>query len=412
MIKKIYLDSNKFLFYLIPISVVFSNFFTNFTVYYLALFGVYIFFKEKNYIKKNILYVILMFWFYISIRSLFTSDIFFSLKSSLPLVRYLFFFIAASYLIEKTENFVKIFSLIFFSFITLLFIDAFIQFIFKQNLLGHSETVSNRISGFFSGRFVLGSYISKIILLLFILLNIFIPLNKHKLIYIIISLISIFIILISGDRASLGLFMLSLFIIMALIDKRYFTFYQKIIFLFSILGLVFFLVSSVGSFKSRFYLQTKADVISADNIFYFSKGHQSHWKTSYKMFLDNKFFGKGPNMFRFKCDLQKFNSGKKSCSTHPHNYHIQLLGETGIFGYLLFLSLYLFLIFYLFKQFYYVYIKKVYYLSFNKLVLLSLTFSNFWPVITTGNFFSSFTLNLVFIPLSFYFLNEKNTKET
>lgn len=412
MIKKIYLSSNKFLFYILPISIVFSNFLANFTVYYLALFGVYIFFKKKNYIKKNILYVILIFWLYISFRSLFASELLFSLKSSLPLIRYLFFFIAASYLIENTKNFVKIFSLIFISFIVLLFIDAFIQFIFKKNLLGHSDSVINRISSFFSGRFVLGSYVSKIILLLFVLLNIILPINKFKLIYIIISLISICIILISGDRAALGLFILSLFMMFTLIDKRYFTFYQKLISTFSILIFIVILISSIDNFKSRFFFQTKNDLNKADKIFLFSKGHQSHWQTSYKMFLDNKFFGKGPNMFRFNCDLKKFNSGKKSCSTHPHNYHMQLLGETGLVGYLLFLFLYLTLAFYLIKQFYYVYIKKDYYLNFNKLVLLVLTFSNFWPVITTGNFFSSFTLNLVFIPLSFYFLNEKKTEET
>ena len=149
MIKKIYLNSNKFLFYILPISIVFSNFLANFTVYYLALFGSIIFLKKKNYIKKNILYIFLIFWLYITIRSLFTFEILFSLKSSLPLIRYLFFFIAVSYIIEQTKNFTKIFSFIFISFISLICIDAFIQYIFKTNLLGHTESVLNRISGFF-----------------------------------------------------------------------------------------------------------------------------------------------------------------------------------------------------------------------------------------------------------------------
>jgi len=114
-------------------------------------------------------------------------------------------------------------------------------------------------------------------------------------------------------------------------------------------------------------------------------------------------------MFRFYCDNNKYNSGEKSCSTHPHNYHIQLLAETGLVGYFMFLCLYVKLIFHLAKQFYYVNFKRETFLSFNKVILLSLIFSNFWPIITTGNIFSSFTLNLVFITLSFYFLNEKNS---
>ena len=412
MIKKVYLTSNKILFYVLPISIVFSNFFANFTVYYLAFFGIYIFYKEKKYIDKNIINLVFIFWLYISIRSLFTHEIIFSLKSSLPLIRYLFFIIAISYLIENVKNLVRIFTFIFFSFILLLFVDAFVQFTFNKNLFGYSDSVNNRISSFFEGRFVLGSYVSKIILIYFILLNSYLPFNKFKLIYIFIALISLGIILISGDRASLGLYLLSLFTILILIDKRYITFYQKLLTLCLCSIFTFFLIFYVENFKSRFYFQTLNDIGGADKILYFSEGHQSHWKTSYKMFLDNKLFGKGPNMFRLICDQEEFNSGKKSCSTHPHNYHIQLLSETGIIGYLLFLSLFLMLIFHLIRQFYYVYIKNDIYLSFNKTILLSLTFSNFWPIITTGNIFSSFTLNLVFISLAFYFFDEKRISNT
>lgn len=412
MIKKLYLTSNEILFYILPISIVFSNFFANFTVYYLALFGIYIFYKEKKYINKNIINLVFIFWLYISIRSLFTHDVIFSLKSSLPLIRYLFFIIAVSYLIENVKNLVRIFTFIFFSFVLLLFIDAFVQFTFGKNLFGYTESVNNRNSSFFKGRFVLGSYISKIILISFILLNSYLPFNKFKLIYIFISLISLGIILISGDRASLGLYLLSLFTILILMDKRYMTFYKKFLSLCLSLFFTFLIIFSVENFKTRFYFQTLNDISGADKVLYFSKGHQSHWKTSYKMFLDNKLFGKGPNMFRLICDQKEFNSGKKSCSTHPHNYHVQLLGETGIIGYFLFLSLFLMILFHLIRQFYYVYIKNDIYLSFNKIILLSLTFSNFWPIITTGNIFSSFTLNLVFISLAFYFFDEKSISNT
>ena len=329
------------------------------------------------------------------------------LKSSLPLIRYLFFIIAVSYLINNVKNLIRNFSIIFFFFISFLFLDAIIQFSFKKNLFGYTEEINNRISSFFNGRFVLGSYISKITLLSLILLNIFLPFKKFKLFYMVVIFVSVFIVLISGDRASLGLYLLSLITILVLIDKKYISYYQKALSLILILIFTFSLVYSIDSFKKRFFFQTLSDVKRADKIFYFSRGHQSHWQTSYKMFRDNKVFGKGPNMFRFYCDLQKFNSGEKSCSTHPHNYHIQLLSETGLIGYFLFLFVFLSLIFILIKQFYFVYFKRKSLLSFNKIIILSLSFSNFWPIITTGNIFSSFSLNLVFISLFFYFLDEK-----
>ena len=408
MLKNYYLKSCELLFLIFPISIVFSNFLTNLSVYYLAFFGIYIFFKDKKYIKKNILSLIFIFWIYISLRSIFTTEILFSLKSSLPLIRYLFFIISITYLIENNNNLIKNFSIIFFIFISILFIDATFQFLFKKNLLGYTDTVNNRISSFFEGRFVLGSYISKIFLLSFILLNIFLPFKRFKVFYTVITLVSILMILISGDRASLGLYFLSIITILILMDKKYISYYQKVVSFFLILIFSFGLIYSIDNFKNRFFFQTLSDVNKADKVFFFSKGHQSHWQTSYKMFLDNKVFGKGPNMFRFYCDKDQFNSGKKSCSTHPHNYHIQLLGETGLIGYVLFLCLFLILIFTLIKQFYFVYFKKETLLSFNKVILLSLSFSNFWPIITTGNLFSSFTLNLVFFSLGFYFFDEKN----
>ena len=120
MFKKYYLKSCELLFLIFPISIVFSNFIANLTVYYLAFFGIYIFFKEEKYIKKNILYLVLIFWVYISLRSLFTTEILFSLKSSLPLIRYLFFIIAVSYLINNVKNLIRNFSIIF-SFLFLFF---------------------------------------------------------------------------------------------------------------------------------------------------------------------------------------------------------------------------------------------------------------------------------------------------
>ena len=120
------------------------------------------------------------------------------------------------------------------------------------------------------------------------------------------------------------------------------------------------------------------------------------------MFKHHKLFGIGPNQFRKKCDEKKYNSGIKSCSTHPHNYYFQLLGETGLIGFLLFFICYLLIIKMLIKQFYLVNIKNNKFLSLDKLFVSTIFFSNFWPIITTGNAFGSFSLNLIIIPLLYW----------
>ena len=55
------------------------------------------------------------------------------------------------------------------------------------------------------------------------------------------------------------------------------------------------------------------------------------------MFLDKPIFSNGPNSFRILCSLDKYDVNGNACSTHPHNLYIQLLAETGIFGFYLFL---------------------------------------------------------------------------
>ena len=68
----------------------------------------------------------------------------------------------------------------------------------------------------------------------------------------------------------------------------------------------------------------------------FTQIHQSHYNTAYNIFLDNKFFGIGNKMFRIVCKDQKYKTNKHGCSTHPHNYYIQVLSENGLIGLVLF----------------------------------------------------------------------------
>ena len=70
----------------------------------------------------------------------------------------------------------------------------------------------------------------------------------------------------------------------------------------------------------------------------FTPIHDSHYRTAYNMYKDKPFLGHGPKMFRVICNDKKYAVGKYSCATHPHNFYIQLLAETGILGFLFLLS--------------------------------------------------------------------------
>ena len=77
-----------------------------------------------------------------------------------------------------------------------------------------------------------------------------------------------------------------------------------------------------------------------DEPFYiFSEGHNGHYISAYKMFLDNKILGVGVKNFRNICSDERYYTDVGSCATHPHNTYVQILAETGIIGFLFLITI-------------------------------------------------------------------------
>lgn len=56
------------------------------------------------------------------------------------------------------------------------------------------------------------------------------------------------------------------------------------------------------------------------------------FSTAYNIFLENQFTGIGIKNFRYYCEKEL----EYICSTHPHNYYLELLSEVGLIGFSLF----------------------------------------------------------------------------
>ena len=76
-----------------------------------------------------------------------------------------------------------------------------------------------------------------------------------------------------------------------------------------------------------------------------SPTHTNYIFTSINIFKDNIFFGKGPKTYRYYCNDERFKINRFSCSTHPHNYYVQILAELGLFGFAFLLFALLFILF-------------------------------------------------------------------
>ena len=137
---------------------------------------------------------------------------------------------------------------------------------------------------------------------------------------------------------------------------------------------------------------------------YFSSEHDSMLKTAINIFKGNKIFGSGPRMYRYLCQLPEYaynnySVNYTSCSTSPHNIYMQILSETGLFGFIFLFGIFLTCIFFIFFYFY----KRInhYQISVYQFILITLIFLNLFPFIPTGNFFGNWLSILFYLPLGF-----------
>ncbi len=319
----------------------------------------------------------------------------YSLKSSLFFLRFIIFSLVI-YLFLKKDFYIikKILRLLFLIFI-FLFIDAIFQKIFGFNLIGiNLPNGSIRISSLFGDELILGTYIVKFYPLLIGLIFFFYQKNFIKL-FLIFSLISFILVFLSAEKKATIVIFIEFFAILYFINIKL---KKKLVIFFLPLILINLMFIIFPDIKLRLITQL---IQNSGNFKYiFTQVHTDHYISSLKIYNDNKLIGIGPKMFRNYCHIKKYKVSEHSCSTHPHNFTMQLLSETGVITLFVFFVLYFLFI----NDFIRALIKKKYgkydFLLYN-IILLNLI--NFMPLFPSGNFFNNWISISNFLPLGFYF---------
>lgn len=140
----------------------------------------------------------------------------------------------------------------------------------------------------------------------------------------------------------------------------------------------------------------------SNQTYIFTPHHDSLIKTATNMFLDKPIFGHGPKMFRVMCKDERYSTGISSCMTHPHNFYIQLLSETGIIGFLFLLSAFVYVIYCALRQLKTILLKEKRYLSDYQVCLLAALLITVWPLSPNGNFFNNWLAIVYSLPIGFY----------
>jgi O-antigen ligase len=433
LINKFIFSNKNFLHFLIlsiPLSVMLGNLITNINIILICLFGLAKYrLRTFKLDQKVYLYLIYGFFGYVItitlvryLPALYDKTLYIDLykydalkenmiKSFLYL-RYLILFLVVDKLIQEKVLKIKLFFMSCAFFSSILAIDILVQVSTGSDLLGFS-IVNNRPSGFFGSELVAGGYIQKFSLFFVFGLAFLFNLQKKK-IYILLSLSMFFFffsILLTNNRMSLLIFLASIFLFF-LMEKKIRKFFFVLLSVSSItifLALKIFTVSFSEKLEYRgpimsFIYTTKQLVQTGPELFYYGKldepvqfknGYLLVFNTAIQQWKKNKIFGHGMKSTIINCE---YNTPFRVCTSHPHNYILEILVDVGIIGFLLIYSLF-FLVTLNFIKFYKssADIK----LKFIAVPFFLIVFFEFFPLRSSGSFYTTNNSVLIFLMLAF-----------
>ena len=235
-------------------------------------------------------------------------------------------------------------------------------------------------------------------------------LNKgiiHKNYIILFVILSYVLVFLSGERSAFLLSTLYLVLILPFMANL-----KKLIML-AILTIIFFsgLVLSNKTLKSRYLDQMLSHTFQQTSTSStFMPDHIGLFTSAIDIFQKNILFGGGVKTFRVNCKdtvnekLMKLKVDIPNlvfCNTHPHNYYLQLLAETGLVGFLFVFAIFIKLLFYYFKQISFLINKKNVINKSYVCILVGLIVA-IWPLATTGNFFNNWICSNLFLTTGIY----------
>lgn len=426
---------NKFIHILIitlPICYIIGSFSLNVVIIIFSLIFFFLILNRKIDFDLKFYFFFIFFFIFILVNTLLSDFSTYSFYKFTSYLRFSFFtFSLIFFLFYCSNKQLKIITFFFTSIILFVIIDTFIQFLFNEDLFGFKVDYNKaygRLSGPFGDEFIVGSY-----LLVFGFINYFLVkkifINNIYIDIFYLTLLPI-IIFLTGERSAFLSCLIFLFLLLILNRKERIKIFLCI---FIVFISIFIITKNFQPLKDRYSLtviaQTYLDLEESTN--YFQKENEKnekkenltikddlinkknlilstlwfkHFNGAIEIFKNNYYFGSGFKTYRYACiKIDDKKSKNVVCTTHPHNIYFELLSDTGIIGFFIFLI-------FLFKICFDFFRNKLFY-KFQSNIIFSLMLSFLFPLKPHGSFFTTnyaflFWLILSFLLYEFYFHNQ------
>tara|TARA_B110000240_G_C13449731_1_gene431976 strand:- start:253 stop:1470 length:1218 start_codon:yes stop_codon:yes gene_type:complete len=379
---------------ILPILFVVGSGIINVSIILLDLILLYELFKKKkiSYLDNKYFYSLFSIWVILLISLIFSNHFYDSTYRAIGFIRFVFFVFAIRYFFTLNNGeFKNIILNAWTIFLLIITFDLIYEYIFGVNILGFVSPMHGRLVSFLGDELKIGGLYFGILGLGLANLYIYISTKKNTNFYkdnffylmVILFLVTSFLV---GERSNFVkvLLLLVLFIIFRDREKLL----KKFLIIMGGFIIIFFITSSNDLLKYRFWTSFLKPVIK-DPIHIIGNTQYGYlYKGGLNMFNNNKLFGVGLKNFRNEIGKDKvyMNAG----SNHPHQFHIEILAELGVIGYLSFFIFFVFNLYFSIK----------YFLRNKDLIQLSallFVFCSLIPLLPSGSFFSTFGASIFWL---------------